>query len=142
MRYNDPKYGVEKALQLFQPGVGAEGVGTQEVTTEYRLAQWAQVMTARSDSGQSIKEFCQSAGIKRNTYFYWQRKLREAASAQLTAPGFAEVIVQEAPQPLALPETPTPSQLCVEAAGVRITADSTYPPSSLAALLRELVRPC
>ena len=119
-------------------------MGTQKVTTEYRLGQWAQVMKARADSGQSIKDFCQSSGINRNTYFYWQQRLRKAACAQLTAPVFTEVIVQEAPQPLALPETaaPTPSQLCVEAAGVRITADSTYPPSSLAALLRELVRPC
>jgi len=119
-------------------------VGTQKLTTEYRLTQWAQVMKARTDSGQSIKDFCQSAGINRNAYFYWQQKLRKAACEQLTAPGFAEVIVQEAPHPLALPEAPTPppSQLYIETAGVRITADSTYPPSNLAALLRELVRPC
>ena len=29
---------------------------TQNVTTEYRLSQWAQVIQARLDSGQSIKD--------------------------------------------------------------------------------------
>ena len=114
----------------------------QEVTTEYRLAQWAQVMKARADSGQSIKEFCQSSGISRNTYFYWQQRLRKAACEQFAAPGFAEVIVQETPPALSQPEVAASSQLCIEVAGVRITADSTYPPAKLAALLRELTRPC
>ena len=115
---------------------------TQKVTAEYRLAQWAQVIKAKADSGQNIKEFCQSAGISQNSYFYWQQKLRKAACEQLSAPGFAEVIVQTLPAPPALPETAAPSQLCIEIAGARITADSAYPPEKLAVLLRELTRPC
>jgi putative transposase len=59
---------------------------TREVTAEYRMAQWAQMIQARVQSGQSIKEYCASAGISRNAYFYWQRKLREAACiGQMTA---------------------------------------------------------
>ena len=60
---------------------------TREVATEYRLAQWAQTIQARVQSGQSIKEFCASAGISRNAYFYWQRKLREGACAELAGKG-------------------------------------------------------
>jgi len=56
---------------------------TQKVATEYRLSQWAQVVQARLDSGQSIKGFCQAAGISRNAYFYWQKRLRKAACAEL-----------------------------------------------------------
>jgi putative transposase len=52
---------------------------TRDVAAEYRMAQWAQMIQTRIQSGQSIKEFCASAGISRNAYFYWQRKLREAA---------------------------------------------------------------
>jgi hypothetical protein len=122
--------------------VGVIGVGTQKVTTEYRLSQWAQVIKAKADSGQSIKEFCHLAGISRNSYFYWQQKLRKAACEQLSAPGFAKVIVQTLPTLPALPEAALPSQLCIEIAGARITADSGYPPEKLAALLRELTRPC
>jgi putative transposase len=56
---------------------------TQKVASEYRLAQWAQVIEARLSSGQNIKDFCQTAGISKNAYFYWQRKLRKKACTEL-----------------------------------------------------------
>ena len=56
---------------------------TREVASEYRLTQWAQKIQARAESGRSIKEFCALAGISRNAYFYWQRKLREAACGEM-----------------------------------------------------------
>lgn len=58
---------------------------TRKVATEYRLAQWGQMIQARVQSGQSINEFCASVGVSRNAYFYWQRKLREAACTELAA---------------------------------------------------------
>jgi len=121
-------------------------VNTREIAEEYRLRHWAQVMRDRALSGLSIKGFCKQIGICGNTYYYWQRKLREAACEQLAAPGFVAVAIAEAPAPPVLPTSAdtvlSPSQLCIEVAGVRITTDSAYPTSSLAALLRELVRPC
>jgi len=56
---------------------------TQKVAAEYRLSQWAQVIQTRLDSGQSVKDFCQTAGISRNAYFYWQKRLRKVACAEL-----------------------------------------------------------
>ena len=56
---------------------------TQKVAAEYRLSQWAQVIQAQQESGQNIKDFCQTAGISRNAYFYWQKKLRKAACTEL-----------------------------------------------------------
>ncbi len=56
---------------------------TQKVATNYRLSQWAQVIKARLDSGQNVKDFCQTAGISKNAYFYWQKKLRESACTEL-----------------------------------------------------------
>ena len=56
---------------------------TKEVTMEIRLAQWAQVMQDRVSSGQSIAAYCAQRGIGRHSYFYWQRKLREAAVRQM-----------------------------------------------------------
>ena len=56
---------------------------TQKVTGEYGLAQWTQLLRTRQASVQSIKDFCETAGISRNTYFYWQRKVREAACTAL-----------------------------------------------------------
>ena len=38
----------------------------QKVTAEYRLSQWAQVIKARQESGQTIKDFCEEKGISRH----------------------------------------------------------------------------
>lgn len=57
---------------------------TQKVATEYRMSQWAQVIQERQNSGQSVKDFCEANGLNRNTYFYWQRKLRETACTVLS----------------------------------------------------------
>ena len=56
---------------------------TREIAKAYRLSQWSQALQERLSTGESIKAFCQSRGISRNTYFYWQRKLREAACSKL-----------------------------------------------------------
>ena len=54
-------------------------MNTREIAAEYRLSHWAQVMRERSESGLSIKAFCENAGFHENIYYYWQRKLRESA---------------------------------------------------------------
>ena len=131
-------------------------VNTREVAAEYRLSYWAQIVRERSNSGSSIRAYCKQIGICENTYFYWQRRLRKAAYEQLSKyepeqrrdmqPRFVEIEIAEQ---AALPVSPDPSvrasqpsQLHIKADGVEITADSTYPPEQLAALLRELRRPC
>ena len=58
-------------------------VNTREIAQEYRLGHWAKIMQEREQSGLSIKAFCQQIGIATNTYFYWQRKLRETACREL-----------------------------------------------------------
>jgi putative transposase len=40
-------------------------------------------MKDRSMTGESIKTYCARVGIHANTYFYWQKKLREAASEKV-----------------------------------------------------------
>jgi putative transposase len=58
-------------------------MSTREITTEYRLRHWAGILQERVASGMSIKEFCKTSGIHENVYYYWQRKLREAACEEL-----------------------------------------------------------
>ena len=113
-------------------------------------------MQERIKSELSIRAYCKQIGICENTYFYWQRRLRKAACEQLSKneaeqksalrPCFVEVEVAEQPVLSALPAPSAPasppSQLHIKAAGVQITAESTYPPEQLALLLRELRRPC
>lgn len=49
---------------------------TQKIAEEYRLSQWVQIIQDQQNSGQNIKNFCESAGISRHKFFYWQKKLR------------------------------------------------------------------
>jgi len=58
-------------------------MNTREMATEYRLASWAQAMQERVANKETIKEFCLRRGVSRHSYFYWQRRLREAAAKQL-----------------------------------------------------------
>ncbi|NLM59668.1 MAG: IS66 family insertion sequence element accessory protein TnpB [Clostridium sp.] len=59
-------------------------MNTRKIAKEYRLSQWVQIINARSESGKSVKKFCEDAGISRYAYFYWQRKLHKKALSELT----------------------------------------------------------
>lgn len=57
---------------------------TRAKAKEDRQRQWAEVMRERAESGERIKAYCERRGIQPNTYYYWQRKLREAAIEEMT----------------------------------------------------------
>lgn len=58
-------------------------MNTREIANEYRMSQWTQRITEQKASGQSIHKWCETNGIKRNQFFYWQKKLREAVCQEL-----------------------------------------------------------
>lgn len=43
------------------------------------MSNWASLIKARQESGQTVKEWCASNDISINAYYYWLRKLRKAA---------------------------------------------------------------
>ncbi len=112
-------------------------INTREIASEYRLSHWARIMEERVQSGMTVKAYCEQTGICGNTYYYWQRRLREASCEQLmkssNLPVFREVRIEE---PAAPPE-PCP-QLRISIGGIHMTADKTYPTEKLAELLRNL----
>jgi len=118
---------------------------TREVTESYRLSQWAEVVQERSASGETVEAFCQRKGIGRHKYYYWQQKLRKAAGKQLCAlrektaemevGRFTEVKLRETSLPL---PSSSGSQITMETASLRLTADSGYPMEMLMAVLREI----
>ena len=123
-------------------------MNTREIATDYRLSYWSQIIQERIDSGLSIRAFCENAGIHENTYFYWQRKLREVACEELVEgvtkllpSGFSEVKLAERsslPTSAAISQT----QISIETVDLRLTASAEYPVDKLALLLRELRLPC
>lgn len=127
---------------------------TRKMASEYRFAYWTQVMRERSESGLNVKMFCANAGINPNTYFYWQKKLRESASSEfaimlpdstqdgLMQASFAEVRLLENQTQQQHATTESSGSLLMEIAGVKLTADCNYPAEKLSYLLRELVNQC
>ena len=134
-------------------------MNTREIASEYRLTHWAQVMQERAQSGLSIKAYCKQLGICGNTYFYWQRRVRAAAAAELglsvcetAKPSqvcFSEVKVADGlSYPAGVEAGVCPgameagAQLHINVGGIQLTADSTYPVEQLARLVQHLSRPC
>jgi transposase-like protein len=58
--------------------------------TEYRLQHWAKIAKECAESGMTNVSFCTSKGISDKTYYYWLRRLREAA-AESMPPQLVEV---------------------------------------------------
>ena len=126
---------------------------TREIAEGYRLSHWAKIVEERNSSGLSIRAYCQGAGVHENTYYYWLRKLRETVAEEISAnqgdprePMLAKQVFAE----LKLPASPNqPStvinredQVCIEAAGIRLTAGGEYPVAKLTELLGAVRRLC
>ena len=75
---------------------------TKLITRQYRLQKWAKLIAERSDCGLTIHAFCQKRGISRNAYFYWLKRVRQAACQNLPAvepTKFAPVEISPLPVP-------------------------------------------
>lgn len=49
------------------------------VRNDLRLQNWTEVIRAKQESGLTNREFCAQNGITEKTYYYWLRKVRQAA---------------------------------------------------------------
>ena len=114
---------------------------TRKMAAEYRLAQWTQTIQARVQSGQSIKDFCASSGISRNAYFYWQRKLREAACSEIqgTATKAKKCLIPNGwTQLKSVEDNRTEASVTIEVSGCRITTTAETDLELLAKVCRAL----
>ena len=46
---------------------------------QVRMNNWAALIKARQESGQTVKEWCSNNNVNINAYYYWLRKLRKVA---------------------------------------------------------------
>jgi hypothetical protein len=142
-------------------------MNARKMTKQVRLSKWAQIIHERQESGQTVKQWCKENGINEKTYYYWQRKLREAIyeriegnqaqpsstaliseqGVTITKPVFTEVkLTDKTLYPASISHghqgTQSPAWLQIEINGIKITTEAVYPVERLAPLLRELIRPC
>jgi putative transposase len=95
---------------------------TRKVATEYRMAQWSQMIQTRKSSGQRIDEFCKTEGVSRNAYFYWQRRLRESACSALAGQEAGEALIPTGWAKLTTATTPGSEEtLTIDIGGCQIT---------------------
>ena len=48
----------------------------KEVTRQYRLEQWREIIQDRIKSGLKVDEYCRQNNISRHAYFYWLHLIR------------------------------------------------------------------
>ena len=63
-------------------------MNTKLATSRMRTGQWADIIKDCKESGLKVDDYCAQHGLSRNAYFYWLRKVKEAALSQS---GFVEV---------------------------------------------------
>ena len=51
----------------------------QTVTKNVRLQQWTSIIQDCKTSGLKVDDYCTEHNISRNAYYYWLRKVKEAA---------------------------------------------------------------
>lgn len=54
-------------------------MNTRKVTMEYRMNQWIGIIRECRDSGQTVTSWCREHDINTKSYYYWLRKVRNAA---------------------------------------------------------------
>ena len=57
-------------------------------TRQIRLNEWAVIIKDCKASGQKVDIYCEQYGLSRDAYYYWLRKVKEAALKQA---GFVEL---------------------------------------------------
>lgn len=63
-------------------------MNTRLATRQIRLTEWAAVIKDCKASGLKVDTYCEQHGLSRDAYYYWLRKVKEAALLQA---GFVEL---------------------------------------------------
>jgi len=114
---------------------------THKIVKQFRLSGWGEAVKERVANGQSVRAFCKENGIGTSTYYYRQRKVREAACAEfekvqksktnLVPSGWAQLTEVE-------PELSAEKSLTIEIGGCNITVNDQTDPELLLKVCRTL----
>jgi len=108
-------------------------MNTKLATTQIRINEWAAIIKDCKASGMKVDEYCQQHAISRDAYYYWLRKVKEAALQQA---GFVELPV---PENKPTPATDFAVQMVVKVAGTELGINNETPTELLVRIL-EVIR--
>ena len=58
----------------------------KETAHAYKLRQWTELICECKASGKTVTAWCVKNGINVKTYYYWQKRVREAACEKMETP--------------------------------------------------------
>lgn len=58
-------------------------MNARNMKTEYNLKQWHLLIQDCRNSGLKVDDWCKQNNVKRNAYYYWFKRVREAACEAL-----------------------------------------------------------
>ncbi len=106
----------------------------QALSKQERLDAWTTRIMECRNSGMSVRRWCQKNGLNEKTYYYWQRRLFHALSAQHECTGsFAELT------PMA--RLSTDAAVTVRIAGAEVDIHSGADAETISMVLR-LLKSC
>ena len=79
---------------------------TKPATMQIRTRQWTSFIQECRSSGLKVDDYREQHSLSRNAYYYWQRKVKEAALSQA---GFVEIPAETLKAETGLPDSPSGS---------------------------------
>ncbi|WP_394522700.1 IS66 family insertion sequence element accessory protein TnpA [Lacrimispora sp. JR3] len=110
---------------------------TRLATNQIRLSEWTRIIKDRCQSGLNVNEYCEQHQLSRHAYYYWLRKVKEAA---LIHNSFVELpTLQEKTVPVSISENLSTYQMTI-AIGNTILGVSESTPMELLSRVLKVVR--
>lgn len=115
---------------------------TKQVARQIRLKKWSAIIVERQTSGLNVREFCRERNIKEHIYYYWLKRIREAACKSMptaSVPVFAPVTLSE----VKIPDQP--AKLTLNYAGISLDVYESTSPDLLKntlLLLKQVMSQC
>lgn len=99
-------------------------MNTREITRQYRLNQWTEIIKECRSSGQKISEWCAEKDISTASYYYWLKLVRTAACESLPAlnSGNQQIVPVKMPASLTVAESKSALQDSVSHIILRVGA--------------------
>ena len=116
---------------------------SKEAAYQYRLAQWSELAKERGELGMSIRAFCVYKGFAENTYFYWQRRLRNVAVEAIMRPEVGtQSLIPQGWTALVESKSELSKVVTIEVGGCKISVDADVDMELLLKVCRTLKELC
>lgn len=115
-------------------------MNTKLATQQIRLNEWAAIIKECKASGQKVDLYCEQHGLSRDAYYYWLRKVKEAALKQAGFVELSALAPEQTPVKTAEKETPSfQTQMIIKIKEIEFCVNENSP-SELVSRMLEIIR--